>query len=193
MKSIDAPCLMDQAETMAFQEFTKLAQLASADRMRLSWSLLLMIIGCIAAREIDPNSFLLMGCFGLILIGCLPWLVLLRRGLYEKRYPEGGRWMKAARFLMWSSLLVFPITAGCLWVWNTISPIPDGFAGLGLSLLFLCCLAIAIYATGTFASLAFFIQLWRDQWHKRLNLAVLIYLCLFLISFLVLSEMQDRL
>jgi predicted MFS family arabinose efflux permease len=49
---------------------------------------------------------------------------------------------------------------------------------------------IAIYATGIFATLAFFIQLWRDQWHKRLNLVVLIYLCLLFIGIITLSEMQ---
>lgn len=193
MKSIDVPCLMTQAETMPTPKFTKLAELASADRMRLGWSLLLGIIGCIAAREIDPNSMVILGCFAMILIGCLPWLVLLRRGLCEKRYPEGGRWMKAARFLMWSSLLIFPITAGCLWIWFTIFPMPDGFAGLGPAILALFSLMIAIYATGTFAGLAFFIQLWRDQWHKRLNLAVLMYLWLFLIVSIALVEMQGAL
>ncbi|MES2982069.1 MAG: hypothetical protein V4727_07125 [Verrucomicrobiota bacterium] len=66
----------------------------------------------------------------------------------------------------------------------------DGCAGLGEAILLLLSLMIALYATGIFAALTFFIQLWREQWHYRLNLVVLIYLCLIFIGVLTFSEMQ---
>jgi hypothetical protein len=159
-------------------------------KVRLISSALLIIAGYIGLREIDPNSILVLSGLALIIIGLLPWLVVLRRTLWNKRFPEGGKWMKAARFFLWSALLIFPITAACLWIGFTIFPMPDGFEGLGQFLLLLLSLMIAAYATGTFAALAFFIQLWRDQWHKRLNLIVLIYLCILFIGIITLSVMQ---
>jgi UDP-N-acetylmuramyl pentapeptide phosphotransferase/UDP-N-acetylglucosamine-1-phosphate transferase len=167
-----------------------LIDLMRQQKVRLISSSLLIIAGYIGLREIDPNSILVLSGLALIIIGLLPWLVVLRRALWNKRYPEGGKWMKAARILLWSALLIFPITATNLWIWFTIFPMPDGFDGLGQFLLLLLSLMIAAYATGTFAALAFFIQLWRDQWHNRLNLVVLIYLCLLFIGIITLSELQ---
>jgi hypothetical protein len=172
------------------EKLVRLIDLVREQQDRLILSSLLIIAGLIGLREIDPNSMLILSGLALIIIGLLPWLVVLRRVLWNKRFPEGGKWMKAARFFLWSALLIFPITAACLWIWFTIFPMPEGFAGLGPALLLLFSLMMAIYATGIFATLAFFIHLWRDQWHKRLNLVVLIYLCLLFIGVITLSEMQ---
>lgn len=167
-----------------------LLNLVRQQQVRLISGTLLIIAGYIALREIDPNSILVLSGLALMILGSLPWLVVLRRTLWNKRFPEGGKWLKAARFFLWFALLVFPITAACLWIWFTIFPMPDGFEGLGQTLLLLFFLMIAAYATGTSAALAFLIQLWRDQWHKRLNLTVLIYLCLLFIGIITLSELQ---
>ena len=168
----------------------RLIELMREQQVRLILSSLLMIAGYIGLRKTDPNSSLVLGGLALFIIGLLPWLVALRRAFWVKRYPEGGKWMKATRFFLWLALLIFSITAACLWIWFAIFPIPDGFDGLGQTLLLLLFLMIAIYATGISATLAFFIQLWRDQWYRRLNLAILIYLCLFFMSIITLSEMQ---
>lgn len=170
-----------------------LIDLVREHRVRLILSSPLIIAGYIGLREIDPNSMLILSGLALIILGLLPWLVVFRKALWSKRYPEGGKWLKATRFFLWSALLILPITAACLWIWFTIFPMPDGFAGLGPALLLFFSLMIAIYATGIVATLAFFIQLWRDQWHKRLNLVVLIYLCLLFIGIITLSEMQGAL
>jgi hypothetical protein len=168
----------------------RLIELMREQQVRLILSSLLMIAGYIGLRKTDPNSSLVLGGLALCIIGLLPWLVALRRAFWVKRYPEGGKWMKATRFFLWLALLIFSITAACLWIWFAIFPIPDGFDGLGQTLILLLFLMIAIYATGISATLAFFIQLWRDQWHRRLNLAALIYLFLFFMSIITLSEMQ---
>lgn len=163
---------------MITEKIDRLIELVRERQVRLILSLLTIIAGFIGLREIDANSILILGALGLFILGLLPWLVVFRRALWSKRYPEGGKWLKAAKVFLWITLLACPVTLACLWLWKLFLPIPEGFAGLGQSIAMLICAIISFYATYSFAALSFLIQLWHDQWRTKLNIITLIYLCL---------------
>jgi hypothetical protein len=164
---------------MINEKLDRLIEIVRARQARLILSLLTIITGFIGLRKIDTNSILILGALGLFILGLLPWLVVIRRALWSKRYPEGGKWLKAANVFLWITLLACPVTLACLLLWNLVWPIPNGFGGLGPFLVMMLCAMISLYATYIFAALSFLIQLWRDQWRTKLNIITLIYLILF--------------
>lgn len=164
---------------MITEKLDRLIELVRERQVRLILSLLTITAGFIGLREIDANSILILGALGLFILGLLPWLVVFRRALWNKCYPEGGKWLKAANVFLWVTLLACPVTLASLLLWNLVWPIPDGFAGLGPSLIMMLSAIISFYATYSFAALSFLIQLWRDQWRTKLNAITLIYLILF--------------
>lgn len=155
-----------------------LIDLVRAQKVRLILSLLLIIAGFIGLREIDPKSILVLSGLVLIIIGSLPWLVVLRRALWVKRYTEGGKWLKAANVCLWLTLFTCPVTLTCLWLWKLFVPVHEGFAGMGQAIAMLVYAILSLYATYSFSTFSFLIQLWRDQWQTKLNVITLIYLCL---------------
>ncbi len=174
---------------MITEKLDRMIELVRERQVRLILSLLTIIAGFIGLREIDPNSMLILGALGLFILGLLPWLVVFRRALWSKRYPEGGKWLKAANVFLWVTLLACPVTLACLWLWSLVWPTPNGFAGLGQGIAMLICAIISFYATYIFAALSFLIQLWRDQWRNKLNAITLIYLTLF--SSVVIAVIMD--
>jgi polyhydroxybutyrate depolymerase len=148
------------------------------------WSLLLGAGCLILSRMVGSQTFAAGVSFGLLVVCFLPWLVALRRGFFKKRFPEKGKWMITVAVLQWLSLIVFPIVPLGFWLWSKRTPESDNMAALGVSIGVVVFGLIAVYAAYAMATVAFVIQLWRDQWHKKLTGVTIAYLFLLFVVFI---------
>lgn len=146
----------------------------------LHWSLMLGFASIIGLRVTRSDSFAFGLSLGLLSLCVISWLVFMRRRLWSKCYPSGGRWMTAVSALLWSSLLIGPVVTGIFLVGaHFFSDAPDGMARLNLFARFV------VFGLGSFSAaycigiLAIFIQIWRDQWNVKLTLTAIS--CLFVL------------
>lgn len=125
------------------------------------------------------ESFLFGISLGVLLVCFLPWLVVLRRSLWSRHFPDGGRWMTVVAALLWVSLLIGPVVTGSFWVSTQLSGASDGMARLSNTIGALVFGVVSFSAAYFLAGLAFLIQLWRDQWRTKLTGVTIA--CLFLL------------
>ena len=164
----------------------------SPHRAILASSLFFGICSIACLRYARSDSFLFAVGLGLLLVCVLPWLVVLRRIAWNRRYPEGGRWMIAVAALLWISLLIGPVVTGSFWLWTQFSDAPDGMArfsefsglvGFGV---------ISFSAAYWLAALAFLIQIWRDQWRMKLTGVTVAFLFLLFVAYAWLVTLPSK-
>ena len=147
-------------------------------KVMLTSSLFLGICSIICLRVLRPETPLFGVSLGLLLVCLLPWLVLLRRKFWSRRFAEGGKWRIAVTVLLWVCVLIGPVVTGSFWLWTRFADAPDNMARL------VQFLGIVVYGVMSFSAaywvgaLAFLIQLWRDQWCARLTTVAVGYLFL---------------
>lgn len=77
--------------------------------------------------------------------------------------------MTAVKVLLWLSIFIGPVVTGAFWMWSGLAHPADGMADLGNFLLVLGSGVISFSAAFWLGALAILIQLWRNQWHRRLT------------------------
>ena len=146
-------------------------------RAILATSLILGVFSIACLRFARSDSFLFGVSLGLLTVCSLPWLVVLRRRVWSRRYPNGGRWMIAVTALLWVSLLIGPLITGSVWVWAEFSDAPMGWlAVLGFGV-------ISFTSAYWSATLALVIQIWRDQWRIKLTGVSIAFLFLLFVPY----------
>jgi drug/metabolite transporter (DMT)-like permease len=91
-------------------------------------SSLFLGVCCIAClKGTQSDSFLFALALGVLAVCCLPWLVVLRRSLWNKQYSNSGGWMTAVSILLCLSLLLGPIITAVFYLSQSI----DSFGDLG--------------------------------------------------------------
>lgn len=149
----------------------------------LASSLFLGICG-IAGLMIARSESLLFGIsLGVLLVSLLPWLVVLRRRVWRRRYPDGGRWMAAVSALLWMSLLIGPLVTGSFWAWAQFPDSQDGMEQLSNTLGTLVFGVVSFSAAYCMGALALLIQIWRDQWCKKLTAVTIAFLLLLFVAY----------
>jgi len=149
----------------------------------LAASLFLGIGSYVCLRVTNSNSILFGISLGLLVVCILPWLSVLRRRVSPKQYPEGGKWMTAVTMLLWISLFIGPVVTGSFWAWTQFSDAPDGMARLSNGIGLLVFGVISFSTAYWLATLAFLIQLWRDQWRTKLTGVTIAYLFLLFVAY----------
>ena len=146
-----------------------------------------MILGSmIAGKCFDTDSILYGICACIFTIGHLFAIIALRTTFLNRQYPLGGRWAIAVTWLLWISLLIVPFTSGVMYIWWQFSDPPDGMANLRDSIFVLLFVGTSICVAYITASLAYLIQLYRDQWRVKLSFVVMILLFLIYVFYIFL-------
>lgn len=149
---------------------------------------LFMIVGStIACRCFATESFPFGISLGINVTGRLFVMIALRRIFWHRQFPLGGRWSIAVNWLLWISLLIIPITAGIMYAWSLFSDAPDNMARLLDSIYMLFFVGASICVAYATASLAYLIQLYRNQWRVKLSFVVMIFLFLVYVFYVFIS------
>ncbi len=147
-------------------------------------SLALALISAYCLKHGDSNEFIYVLYMSSMLISCVPWLLVLRRKISKRPFSENSKWMTTAKFSLWTTLLIGPVVLVITWLWFIAATEPERRAtslnGLVVILYTIAALGAAYYI----AAFAYLIQLWRDQWHQKLNIATAIFLTLLFLAFL---------
>ena len=130
------------------------------------------------------ESFIIGLSFGFLNVCVLGWLIFLRRRFWQRRYPEGGRWMTAVKVLLWIALLIVPVVAGGYLMVTRQAAQADGMARFHHFFEFLAITSISLYVAFGLAMMALLIQLWRNQWHVMLTAVTTAYFLLLLMAYL---------
>jgi len=138
----------------------------------------------IACLKIAGSESALFGIsLGVLLVSVLPWLVVLRRRFWRRRFPDGGRWMTAVSVLLWISLLIGPLVTGSFWAWTQFSGAVDGMERLSDTLGILVYGVVSFSAAYCLATMALLIQIWRDQWRAKLTGVTVAFLFLLFVAY----------
>ena len=146
-------------------------------------SLLLGVISIIVLRTAGSQTFVFAVSLGVLTVCLLPWLLVLRRRFWKKSFPEGGGWMSAVTWSLWLSLLIAPLATGAFWWWTKQSPAADNMAAISKAIGVIVVGIGSVYVAYGLATLAFLVQLWRDQWCKKLTGVSFTYLFLLFATF----------
>jgi hypothetical protein len=152
-------------------------------RVILVSSLFFGFLGMVCLNTARSESTLFGIGLGVLMVSVLPWLVVLRRRFWRKRFPDGGRWMTAVSALLWISLLIGPLVTGSFWLWWQLSHAPDGMARFGDFLGVVVFGVISFSAGYLSAAIALLIQIWRDQWRAKLTGVTLAFLFLWYVVY----------
>jgi len=129
-----------------------------------------------------------------VVLSAMPWIVFARRELLAvPRPPESHDWEVATRAVLLMSLLVGPATACVGTLWMIVAQPTDEWGGFAPTMYVLGASCLAFGAGLCLYTAAFVIQLWRDQWHRYLNLLSFFlqaacFVPLFLVAVLVLHR-----
>lgn len=138
-------------------------------RVILASSVFFGLVGIACLRLAGSESALFGISLGGIMVSVLPWLVVLRRRCWRRRFPEGGRWMTAVSALLWIAVLIGPLGTGAFWVGTRFSGAADGMERLSDTIGTLVFAVVSFSAACSLATLAILIQIWRDQWRAKLT------------------------
>ena len=117
------------------------------------------------------KQFLYNSSPGLLVACALPWLILLRRKLFKTPMAGNHGWVRATTILLLIAILLGPLVTAIIYLWMQVTEPIKGLEGLGPVLL---ALIFHLVSFGAWV-IAFFIQLWRDQWNKVLNTLAITY------------------
>ena len=138
-------------------------------------------LACLITAREDSIVFVL--SFGLLVVCAMRWLVLLRRRLWKKCYPEGGRWMTSVTALLYSSLFIIYIVTGTFLIVTRNANRADGMGRLDHFFGFLVVVGVSWSLSHILAGAAFVIQLWRDRWRPKLTMVAAAHLLLLLLAY----------
>ena len=161
----------------------RVPELALPHRAILASSLFFGIVGIVCLNIARSESALFGISLGVLLVSVLPWLVVIRRRFWRRRFPDGGRWMIAVAALLWISLLVGPVVTGSVWLWTQFSDAPDGMARFSNFLGVVVFGVVSFSAAYWLATMALLIQIWRDQWRANLTGVTVAFLFLLFIAY----------
>jgi hypothetical protein len=147
----------------------RVSEPALPHRAFLASSLFLGILSLAGLKMARSESALFGISLGVLMVSVLPWLVVLRRRVWRRRYADGGGWMTVVSALLWISLLIGPLVTGAFWAWTQFTDAHDGMARLSDTLGTLVFGVVSISAGYCLATLALLIQIWRDQWRTKLT------------------------
>lgn len=162
---------------------TQVPEPALPHRAILALSLVLVISAIACFKLACSESFLFAVSLGVLVVSGLPWLVVLRRRGWKRRYPTGGRWMVAVSALLWISLFIGPLVTGAFWAWTQFSDAQDNMVRLSHTLGVLALGAVSFSAAYGLATLAFLVQIWRDRWHPKLTGVTVAFLFLLFVAY----------
>jgi len=159
----------------------------------LASSLFLGICAIVCLKMAGSRSFLFAVSLGVLVVCALPWLVVLRRKGWRRRYPADGKWLSVVSVLLWISLLIGPLATGSCWVWARFSDAQDNMLRLNHALGTLAVGVVSFSTAYWSAALALLIQIWRDQWRPKLTGATIVFLLLLFAAYaFVLSPSSPR-
>ena len=91
--------------------------------------------------------------------------------------------MTAVTALLYGSLIIGPVVTGSFWAGaHFFTDAPDGMARLNIFVGFVVFSVVSFSAAYWIAILAILIQIWRDQWHKRLTVAAIAFLYILFVA-----------
>ncbi len=128
-------------------------------------------------RNLPPgeNEFLTGSLLGIIVVCLLPWLVFARRKLFTTQIPVRQPWDTGITVLLLIAVLVAPLATATYYGWLMVVKPTDAWGGIGPAVGFMVTIVVShSIGLGLYIA-AFFIQLWRDQWKRALNLLAISY------------------
>lgn len=161
----------------------RVSGLASMPRAVLVLSFIIGICSIACLKMARSESFLFGISLGVLVVCILPWLVVLRRSVWKRRDPEGGRWMTAVSVLLWLALIIGPLVTGSFWAWTQFSGALDGMARLNDTIGTLVFGVVSFSAAYGLATLALVIQIWRDQWRMKQTGVTVAFLLLLFVAY----------
>jgi hypothetical protein len=171
----------------------QVAEPALPHRAILALSLFFGILGIACLKIAGSESALFGISLGVLLVSVLPWLVVLRRRFWRRRFPDGGRWMTFVSAILWISLLIGPLVTGSVWAWTQFSGAVDGMERLSDTLGTLVFGVVSFSTAYCLATMALLIQIWRDRWRAKLTgVTVAVLFLLFVVYAFVISPSKPR-